>query len=291
MNLHAWYQGTLLLVAAVAAFPALAWAQDATPEVTPAFPPCESKPTDTDVAAAKGAFQAGKVSFDEADYARAITYWEDAFRRDCTATALLLNLARAYELNEEPHKAVTALKTYLEREPNTPDAAPVNRRIEVLEQKMAGASAPAPPRPQTQPAAQPATTEQSVAPQRTSGAEPRPAADEPAARSLTPLIVGGAGLAVFIGAGALYLDAMADVNHYGDVCNVGGTRRCPDEEMTNSANEARTRANVTGVISLLGAATAVGGGLWYLLIKPEAQQAGWRSRSPPALGPQDLLVT
>ena len=98
MNVQAWVWRSCL-VAATMAFPAAAWAEEATQDEPLVFPPCEGKPSETDVAAAQGAFQAGKVSFDEADYQRAINYWEDAFRRDCTATALLLNLARAYELN------------------------------------------------------------------------------------------------------------------------------------------------------------------------------------------------
>src|SRR3972149_3238348 len=72
----------------------------------PTYPECKNQPTDSDVSAAKGAFQAGQASFNEADYTRAITYWEDAYRRDCTAHALLLNLARAYELNGQKHHAV-----------------------------------------------------------------------------------------------------------------------------------------------------------------------------------------
>ena len=74
---------------------------------------CAHEPTETDLTAAKGAFQAGNASFDEADYPRAIVYWEDAYRRDCTAHALLLNLARAYELNGNKPQAVVALQTYI----------------------------------------------------------------------------------------------------------------------------------------------------------------------------------
>ena len=67
-------------------------------EPTKSYPDCGHEATDAEVQAAKGAFQAGNASFNEADYARAIDYWEDAYRRDCTANPLLLNLARAYEL-------------------------------------------------------------------------------------------------------------------------------------------------------------------------------------------------
>jgi tetratricopeptide (TPR) repeat protein len=288
----------LLMVSMLLGVPVLAQAQTAGADSPAAaepgesaspFPPCTAKPSETDVAAAQGAFQAGKVSFDEADYERAITYWEDAFRRDCTATALLLNLARAYELNEEPKNAVVALETYLDREPDTPERAPIERRIEVLEQKQAA---------QRQPATTPPVGQRSVSrtpPARDQPPAPPPKAAEPPAqakpaprRPITPLIIGGAGLAVFIGAGAIYLNAMGEVNDAEDECNVlgEGTRTCGTSQAADAANSARMRANITGPISLLGAATAVGGVVWYILSKPKPaadsapKKPGGKSRKP-----------
>src|SRR5882724_283737 len=107
------------------------------------FPPCTTVPTESDRKAAQGAFAAGQGSFNEADYATAITYWRDAYRRDCTAHALLLNLARAYELKPDRPEAVNALETYLLRKPDAPDADQIRRRIDNLKSQMA-ASAPPP---------------------------------------------------------------------------------------------------------------------------------------------------
>jgi len=113
----------------------------------PAYPPCEGTPGEGDVTAAKGAFQAGRTSFEEGDYERAILYWEDAFRRDCTAVKLLLNVGRAYELNGDFAKAVAALETYVERDTALEDRAAVQRRIAKLktraEQEQTGAAATA----------------------------------------------------------------------------------------------------------------------------------------------------
>ena len=100
------------LVATVLAAPLHAYAA----EEPTRYPECTHEASEADLTAAKAAFQAGNVSFNEADYPRAILYWEDAFRRDCTAHPLLLNLARAYELNAQKRKAVVALETYLKRE-------------------------------------------------------------------------------------------------------------------------------------------------------------------------------
>src|ERR1700761_8957689 len=124
----------LWLVGSAAVFvPALAHAED---EPKP-YPECMKTPTDAETAAAKGAYQAGNASFDEADYPRAITYWEDAYRRDCTANLLLKNLARAYELYGQKRQAVVALETFLVREPTSGDKDQIQRRIEVLKKQIA----------------------------------------------------------------------------------------------------------------------------------------------------------
>src|SRR5688500_20314045 len=99
---------------------------------------CTEEPQENNITAAKGAYQAGKASYKEADYERAITYWEDAYRRDCTAHALLLNLARAYELHGQKHQAVIALETYLIRKPDAPQRGQIERRIERSEERRVG---------------------------------------------------------------------------------------------------------------------------------------------------------
>src|SRR5687767_13478150 len=136
---------SLLAALALLAAPAIAYAE----EPTKSYPDCGREPTDAEVAAAKGAFQAGNASFNEADYARAIDYWEDAYRRDCTANPLLLNLARAYELAGRKRQAVIALETFVSREPSSGEKDQINRRVEVLKKKIAEEDAAAAAAPTT----------------------------------------------------------------------------------------------------------------------------------------------
>lgn len=255
-----------LIGAAVALVPALAHAEDE----PKAYPECIKAPTDAETAAAKGAYQAGNASFDEADYPRAITYWEDAYRRDCTANLLLKNLARAYELYGQKRQAVVALETFLVREPSTADKEQIQRRIEVLKKQIASEKAVpvvvAPP-----PAATPATT------------EPPPAPDADAQqgkRSIVPLIVAGAGGVVLIVGAALYVKGAKDVNHYEDLCpnrDCGGTA----DPIANkeSGNDARTRKAVGGVVAGVGAATLAGGLIWYF-VQPRHAASSASLRNP-----------
>jgi tetratricopeptide (TPR) repeat protein len=250
-----------LLLAALALLmvPALAHAE----EPTKSYPDCGREPTDAEVAAAKGAFQAGNASFNEADYTRAIDYWEDAYRRDCTANPLLLNLARAYELAGRKRQAVVALETFLSREPNSGEKDQINRRVEVLKKKIAeedAAAAAAPP-----PSAGPVPPTGPVAP---------PPGETPAKAKHSPLpwvVMGVGGAALIIGTiGAL--DAKKTIDEVETKCP---NHQCvgSDTESIKKGNDARSKLNGSVAIMGIGGAAVVGGAIWWFLDKKSVEQA------------------
>jgi tetratricopeptide (TPR) repeat protein len=241
----------------LAAVPLAVVAQQGTTE----YPDCARQPSDSDTAAAKGAFQAGQVSFNEADYDRAITYWEDAYRRDCTAHAMLLNLARAYELNQNPRQAVVALETYLARNPSSPQRDQIARRVDVLKEKIATLP---PPTETSQPTAEP--TGAAVPTTTATGIPP----DQPAAgsRPILPLIVAGAGGAIAIVGGILYLGATSDYNQAKADC--GGKVTGCTTEVERRGDDAVERQKMSAVIGFAGLAVAAGGLAWYFLSPREA---------------------
>lgn len=231
-------------------------------EETHPYPECNREATEADTAAAKGAFQAGQGSFNEADYQRAITYWEDAYRRDCTAHLLLLNLARAYELYGQKHQAVVALETYLQRKPDAPQRDQIERRIEVLNTQIA--REPAQSTPQSKPA-QPV----SVTPEQPVPGE-QPPADTGGRRSIVPLIVAGAGGAIAIVGGVIYLKGKSDQN---DTTNACPDHKCATTALADQGNSANTKVNVGGGLAIGGLAVAAGGLVWYFVSKPSAPAA------------------
>lgn len=250
---------TSLLVATVVGAPLRAYAEE-----PKQYPECTHEASEADLTAAKAAFQAGNVSFNEADYPRAILYWEDAFRRDCTANPLLLNLARAYELNAQKRHAVTALETYLKREQSSPETAQITRRIEVLKKQIddeAREQAKLAPPPQAE--AAPAPT---PAPEAATETTPPPTAA--GTRPILPLVVAGAGgVMTLVGAG-LYFNAASDVSEYESHCSEPGTRSgCPDGEV-DDANAARSRQVLGGVVAGVGIPVLAGGLIWYFLSPP-----------------------
>jgi len=254
-----------LLGSAVVFAPALAHAED---EPKP-YPECTKAPSDAETAAAKGAYQAGNASFDEADYPRAITYWEDAYRRDCTANLLLKNLARAYELYGQKRQAVVALETYLVREPTTGDKDQIQRRIEVLKKQIAAEKAAPPPTTGTTPPVTP------VVPPTTAPTHPEPAPTaHTGKRPIAPLIVVGAGGVLLIVGAVVYAGGAKDVTHYEGICpnhQCTGANATADQD---AANKARTKKITGGVVAGVGAAAVAGGLIWYFVQPRSAETTG-----------------
>lgn len=269
----------------------LFFAARATMGQTRPYPECTAEPTESDIAAAKGAFQAGQASFNEADYERAITYWEDAYRRDCTAHALLLNLARAYELKGDKAQAVEALQTFLARKPESPQKDQIERRIVVLNQQIATES-PA--------AAEAAPVSEQAKPPQEQDPEPAPASVETAAPAeavesdrhwIGPLVVGGVGLAATVTGVVLHSIGSSDEQDAEEACPT--RRQCPHsvEELGNSGIF-KQKVGVSLIIG--GGVTMAGGVVWYFLTKPETVSAdvedGRAAARKPTLGSRWLVV-
>jgi tetratricopeptide (TPR) repeat protein len=268
-----------LLGVALLLTPLVARAEDAPKP----YAECDHAPTEGDVAGAKGAFQAGQASFDEGDYNRAISYWEDAYRRDCTAHALLLNLARAYELNNQKRHAVHALETFVARKPDAGQRDQIARRIEGLNEKIAqekgqpeGTTPPPAGNGETPKPGGPVGTPQ---PDKGTGGGSRP---------ITPLIVAGAGGVLTIVGGLFYLKAAGDVK---DIDN-----QCPDRnkcsaEQADKGNAARRRQNVWGAVTIVGIAAAVGGTIWYFLTPANGAHTATAPQKRKALPRVDPVVS
>jgi tetratricopeptide (TPR) repeat protein len=233
--------------------PAIAHAEDP----TKTYPDCGREPTEAEVAAAKGAFQAGNASFNEADYARAIDYWEDAYRRDCTANPLLLNLARAYELAGRKRQAVVALETFLAREPNSGEKDQINRRVEVLKKKIAEEDAAAASAPANNGASSPPVGGT------TTSLPPEEAPPQRAKRSAGPWIVIGVGGAVTIVGAIGYASAKQKMDDAAAKCGDGGRGMCMNDQAVTDGNDARKALTTSGVVMGVGGLAVLGGFVWW----------------------------
>lgn len=251
-----------LLALGVLALPSLG----AAAEETHPYVDCTHEASEADVTAAKAAFQAGNVSFNEADYPRAILYWEDAFRRDCSAHPLLLNLARAYELNGQKQQAVIALETFLQREPNTTERAQIQRRIEVLKKQIESEQA-------ATPVAPPPTAAPTQAPPPQQQPQQVTLKDHPKSNKVLPLVVAGAGAALFVVGGLIYLDGAKKVKDYESPDKCGPTHKACPPGMVDDAQAAARKETTGGVIALVGLPVLAGGIIWYFMASSAPKSA------------------
>lgn len=274
------------LVVGIISMGSAAYAAESKPT---AFPPCTTTATDADRKAAQGAFAAGQGSFNEADYPTAIVYWRDAYRRDCSAHALLLNLARAYELKGDRGEAVNALETYLQRKPDAADAEQIRRRIENLKSQIAAAeksaapAAPLPPAAAAVPAPAPSTQPVSTPPP----APLAPAADtaEKGGRSPAPLFIAGGGGILAIAGAIVFAGGASKVSEAEEACP---ERKLCSTEVAESGNSGRNQQIAGGVMLGVGGAAIGGGLLWYFLSSPSGGSASTplgRTKAAPAFGP------
>ncbi len=242
------------------------------------YPSCHEEPSPAQRQAAQGAFQAGSGSYQEGDYTKAIEYWRDAYRRDCTAHLLLLNLANAYERLGDRRAAVFALKTYLERQKDIQDRSILERRVQNLEEQIAAAQA-------ASAKAATAAAASSSAPSSSSKPPPSPPVETSrAGKSITPWIVVGAGGVITVVGALVYAGGNTKVKDAEAACP---NHQCTDPSVQASGNDGRTQMNVGGAMIGIGLVGVAGGLVWhYVLDKPSQSTAA--STSPllqPALGP------
>jgi hypothetical protein len=287
-SLGCWLLSGTITLGSVAAFAA---------DTKTAYPTCSTTPTDADRKAAQGAFTAGQGSFNEADYPTAIMYWRDAYRRDCTAHKLLLNLARAYELKGERAEAVGALETYLARKTDDPDAEQIQRRIQNLKAQLAPAAPTPAPAAMLAPA--PVAT--------TAAAEPQPTGPQ-AKLNLPPLLVLGGGVVVAIIGGVVYAGGQSKISDSEKICP---SRNCPSNpyaagtgqaKLWNDANasliaDAQSQgnagvkqSNIGGVIAGVGLVAVISGGVWFLMT-PRKPVASAHTSTPGAITSIEPTIT
>jgi tetratricopeptide (TPR) repeat protein len=203
-------------------------------------------PSLEDVEAAKQAFRDGQVAFSEADYQQAAELWQWAYERDCSAHALLLNLATAQELLGRPDLARATLRQFNDRAPDSPYLEANRKRIARLERL-----APAPVRPRREAACPP------VPPP-----APAPAGNEPAGGSSLPWIVAASGGAAALLGGIFYVEARYAAGQVSDAC--GGADECSRLENVLEGERARARAQTSGWIAGVGLVALTGGLVWQL---------------------------
>jgi hypothetical protein len=208
---------------------------------------CSDARTARDPEAAKVAFRAGQTAFSEGAYARAVEFWSQAYRDDCSAHALLLNLAMAEELLGRPAEAIHRLKLFNRRSPESPYVEANAKRIQRLEQMASEMS-------------------------RGQGLQQRAATsvDRPAPTGSgvsVPIVVSVAGGVLGLTGAALFVEGRLSAGSASDRCGASRSA-CVDSGAVIAGERARARAQTGGWLAVGGAAAAAGGLVWHFLSRP-----------------------
>jgi tetratricopeptide (TPR) repeat protein len=252
-------------------WPGLAGAQAPAPDRGEAC----ATPSPADTEAAKETFRDGQAAFSEGDYERAAALWACAYQRDCSAHALLLNLATAHELLGRPDQAVAALRRFNELAPGSPYAAANEQRIARLQRIVIS---PRPRRDVSMPCPTP---------------PPAPAATAPRSGVAIPVAVSVGGAVTALVGGVLYAEARHAAGEAADRCG-GSPDQCQDQEALIDGERARSRATTAGWITGIGLATFAGGLIWHLTSGPAAPTSSASASKPlrvgSGLGPSGVNV-
>ena len=203
-----------------------------------------------DPEAARVAFRAGQTAFSEGAYARAVALWDQAYRDDCTAHALLLNLAMAQELLGRPRDAIHTLQLFNRRSPESPYVEANTKRIQQLERAVADEN-------------------RERARQERAALAPtdRPVADE-ASGVPVPIVVSIAGGVLALAGGVLYLEGSSSASSAEERCGAS-RQQCENIDGVIDGERARSRAQVGGWMAGAGLVAAAGGVVWHILSQPE----------------------
>jgi hypothetical protein len=244
-----------------------------------AYPTCGAKsPTSDDVAAAKKTFELGNRYMSEADYDRAILYFGDAYRSDCTAHKLLGFIARAHELRGDRSEAVHALETYLERAPRGDDRPTVEKRIMNLKAQIAAqAAAPSASAVAVSP---PAPTVETKTPQ----TNDTPVSEKEKGHTIYPWIALGTGVS-FAAIGTVL--AIVGSEQIANSENACANRNCgTNKSLADSGNAGRTQVIAGGFLAGAGVLAIAGGLVWHFMEPVHTRSAeSSRVRRPVTLAP------
>ncbi len=254
---------------------------------TPTYPECTKKASKEDTEAAKNAHRVAAQFYERADYDKALQYWSDSYRFDCSANDLLLNIANAYEKKGDRAATIVTIETYLKRTGPNPTLEEKVRNLKALLNATASASASAsapPPAPTAAPTAVP-----TVVPPLPPPSAPPPN-DGPRPYGAKPwFLVGGGGAIAIVGAILLPI-GLGNISSAENACP---NRNCTGPSAQSNAdqgNTGRTEAAAGGALLGIGLAAAVGGLVWQFAGNKPGP-SGPPPSSAPGTGKLDLWLT
>ena len=271
------------------------------------WPPPEGaacKPSKKEQEEAKTLYGLGKNAHDTSNYADAIKYYKDAYKRDCTAHVLLKNLGKVYEADAQPAAAVEVYKMYRARQkPTGEELDNIDAKIANLSKKVGPSGTDTAP---TSTGTAPTTTSTgtstgtatatgtgtaTAAPTDTAPPVPTGSAPPPGGGpGIGPIVVMGVGGALVITGVILGVTGNSKVTSTSDEFNrlncgkgplPGDRANC--ETLAADGKSATNKRNLGWVLTGVGVA-AVGGGVAWLLLGGKSEAKAGKIQIVPGPG-------
>jgi hypothetical protein len=237
-------------------------------------------------------YKTGKLASENLEREKAILYYTDAYRADCTGHRVLLRIAEQWELIGNKAESLRYTEAYLDRaSPTDSERDAANVRRDRLKRDLAAA----PPASST--AAPPATTAPvptataTAAPTTTATATVAPTATDtgapPHGHTAPPWIVAGVGGAALITGGVLLVIGSGKVSTADKNCDpkTPGGRDCTNSSAVSSGNSGRTLETVGVISGAVGLAALAGGLIWHFAESTGPSQPTTGTHLTPAIAP------
>lgn len=227
-------------------------------------------------------FKNGKIAAENLEREKAIFYFLDAYRADCTGHAVLLKIAEQWELKGNKAEALRYTQAFLDRaKPEDPNRESATVRRDRLKREVAASSATA------STAVPPATTAPTSSATPTATAVPTATATATSVvvgeggHTVAPWIVVGVGGAAIVTGGIVTLLGAGKVSDAEKTCN--SSHQCTDQAAIDKGNSGRSMETVGVIVGSVGLAAIIGGLVWHF-VEPTGPKQG--ASAAPVVSPQ-----
>jgi hypothetical protein len=210
-------------------------------------------------------YKTGKIAAENLEREKAIFYYVDAYRADCTGHAVLLKVAELWELKGNKAEALRYTQAFLDRaKPDDPNRESATVRRDRLKRDVAAAaaaSATVTTTATTTATTQPTAT--STAPTATTTATTAPTSTTPPrqqSHTILPWVATGVGGAAAIVGGVFFVIGAGQVSDAEASCP--GHSSCTGAA-TDKGNSGRHNETLGVIVGAAGLAVAAGGLIWH----------------------------
>jgi hypothetical protein len=218
-------------------------------------------------------FKTGKIAAENMEREKAIFYYLDAYRADCTGHGVLLKIAELWEAKGNKAEALRYTQAFLDRaKADDPNRESATVRRDRLKREVAASTATA----TTSTPTSTATT--TTAPTSTASVAPPPTSTATtggdSGHSVVPWIVVGVGGAVLITGGLVTIIGSGKVSDAEKTCNA--SHQCTDPAAIDKGNSGRNMETIGVIVGSVGLAAVIGGLVWHFVEPTTPKQDGAR---------------